>query len=102
MDNNKIESLLIQIQSQISQMQSDITDLKEGQSQMQSDIICLKEGQSRIEDKLEDMDARNATNHTKLLNTFETISEDIDFITHKESITEKEVFTIKKKLEIIK
>lgn len=88
MDNNKIETLLMQI--------------LENQASMQSDIKELTSKVDSIKDQIIEFEAKTATYHIETLNNFNEVNENIDFLTHKESQTEKEVYSIKKKLQVIK
>lgn len=62
------------------------------------DVSELKEGQIRIENKLDELEGKNATNHVSTNNRLDKVSDDLDFLTHKEFQTEKEMFQIKQKL----
>lgn len=51
-----------------------------------------------LEDKLNDLEAANATNHIATNTRLNKISDDLDFLTHKEFQTEKEMFYLKQRL----
>lgn len=67
-------------------------------STLTEDVAELKDGQARIEDKIDDIESKNANNHVLINSKLIKISEDLDFLTHKEFQTEKEMYHIKKKL----
>ena len=104
-----MEEILKQILVEIKEMKTDIKDLKVGQERIEVDIKDLKHGQSILTDKvdninncLQETDVRQAFSHLQLVNALKKIENDIDFIGHKEFENEKEVFNIKKHLEIVK
>ena len=53
---------------------------------------------SNLEDKLNNLEGTNATNHVAINSKLNKVSEDLDFLTHKEFQTEKEMYHIKQKL----
>lgn len=79
----------------LESMQSDIKEIK-------TDVKTLKDGQCRIEAKLEDLEPKNATRHTELLDKIDTLNKDVKFVKHKLHETEEDVFDIKDHLKIIK
>lgn len=79
-----IETLLQQILDSQKQMQSDISEIKGKVNAVYDQTADLTEFKTSISDKLD------------------KISEDIEYLTHKEHQTEKEVYSIKKKLEVIR
>jgi predicted nucleic acid-binding Zn-ribbon protein len=90
-----VEDLLKQMLSEIKDIKIDIKELKENQNH-------ANESLGRIESKLDDLEIKNANNHIETMRSLKDINETLDFLTHKENQTEKEVYTIKKRLEIIK
>lgn len=79
-----MEDLLKQILGKLNSMESDIKELK-------SDVKDLKEGQSRIEAKLDDLEPKNATRHTEILNRIDTLSKDLVLV---EAISSKNMSDI--------
>ncbi|MDU1601937.1 MULTISPECIES: hypothetical protein [Clostridium] len=84
MDNNKIESLLLQILKNQESMQSDITEIK-----------------NKI-DSVYDQTADLTEFRTETKDNFNSITKDVKFIKHKLHETEEDVFDIKDHLKIIK
>jgi peptidoglycan hydrolase CwlO-like protein len=84
MDNNKIESLLMQI--------------IENQTKMQTDITEIKEKINSVYDKTADL----TEFRTETKANFNTITKDVKFIKHKLHETEGDVFDIKDYLKIVK
>jgi predicted nucleic acid-binding Zn-ribbon protein len=90
-----IEDKVTNIEGRVENIEGDISIIK-------ADVVDLKKGQNRIEAKFNDFEVRNANNHIETMRTFQSINETLDFLTHKEHQTEKEVYTIKKRLEVIR
>jgi chromosome segregation ATPase len=100
-NEEKILNLLTQMQdqmnnmqSQMNTMQSDIKSLKENQTSMQSDISEIKNKVTAINDQTADLTEFHTETNFKL----NKLSGDLDFLTHKEFQTEKEMFHLKRKL----
>ncbi len=76
---------------------------------MQEDIVELKQGQTRLErkldevsNKLDDLEVKNAERHIEISSKLDRISDDVEFIKHKEFENEQNIFKLKKKFDIIK
>ena len=132
MENSKIEILLSQIlenqnsmkseindmKSDISSMKSDIGDMKSEISSMKSDIGGMKSEISSIKSDMKNgfdavtnrIDALSnglgnmVTNDIadELSNQLKEIKDDIEFLTHKTTETEKDVYKIQNHLKIVK
>ena len=61
----------------------------------------IKEIKNKV-DAVYDQTAKTCEDVTSLNLKLDDLKEDIEFLTHKENQTEKEVYSIKKKLQIIK
>lgn len=73
--------------------------------QILSELKDIKEGQIRIEKKLDsvhDHTAKITEDITEANMKIDKISDDIDFLKHKEHQTEEDLFKLKKNLQIIK
>lgn len=90
-----MEQILNQILEKLNSMESDIKELR-------TDVKGLNSKVDGIKDQLTEFEAKAATYHVETLNNFNEVNENIDFLTHKENQTEKEVYSIKKKLQVIK
>ncbi|HCW03720.1 MAG TPA: hypothetical protein DGK91_03750 [Clostridium sp.] len=102
---NKISSMESKIGSmelKIGSMESKIDILDKDVKTIKGDVVELKVGQSRLENKLNEFEAKNANNHIETKKDLININESLDYLTHKEHQTEKDVYTIKKRLEVIK
>jgi len=84
MENNKIESLLMQI--------------LENQTKMQSDITEIKEKINSVYDQTADLTEFRTENRAN----FSSINKDVKFIKHKLHETEEDVFDIKDHFKIVK
>lgn len=84
MDNNKIESLLMKILDNQTQMQSDITEIKDKMNAVFNQTANLTEFRTETKDN------------------FAILSKDVKFIKHKLHETEEDVFDIKDHLKIVK
>lgn len=51
-----------------------------------------------LEDKLIKIEGTNTTNHVAIDNKLNKVSRDLDFLTHKEFQTEREIYDIKQRL----
>lgn len=83
-----MEELLKQILNKIEIMGTDIKD--------------LKEGQLRIENKIDELEAKNATTHSNIFHKLNSVENDVKFVKDKLNKTEEDVFDIKDHLKIIK
>ena len=102
---SKIGSMELKIGSmelKIGSMESKIDILDKDVKTIKGDVVELKVGQSRLENKLNEFEAKNANNHIETKKDLININESLDYLTHKEHQTEKDVYTIKKRLEVIK
>lgn len=116
MEINKVETLLIQILENQSSMQSDIKELNSKVDRINTKVNELDSKVDKLDSKVNELDskvdalkdqltefeAKTANYHIETLNSFTEVNESIDFLTHKENQTEKEVYNIKKKLQVIK
>lgn len=91
MEDNRVESLLIQIIDNQNKMQSDITGMK-------SDITEIKGKIDSVYEQTADL----TEFRTETKEGFISLNKDVRFIKHKLHQTEEEVFDIKDKLKIVK
>ncbi|BCZ45715.1 hypothetical protein psyc5s11_17820 [Clostridium gelidum] len=105
MENNKIESLLVQILENQTKMQSDITGMQFDITGIQSDITGMKSDITEIKGKINsvyDQTADLTEFRTETKDNFSSINKDVKFIKHKLHETEEDVFDIKDHLKIVK
>ena len=65
-------------------------------------INQLAEKVDIVSNQISEFEAKTATYHLETLDEFNTVNENIAYLTHRESQTEKEVFSLKNKFQIIK
>ncbi len=114
MDNNEllkaigevIDGKIEALTNTVNEIRETVGGLTETISNIQAELKEFrKETNERfdtIEDKINNLEGTNASNHIDMNGKIDKISDDLDYLTHKEAQTEKDVFTIKKKLNIIK
>lgn len=76
-------------------IENEIQDIKKDLNEFR---VEANEGFDSLEDKLNNLEGTNAANHLTTKTKLDKISEDLDFLTHKEFQTEREMFHIKQKL----
>lgn len=90
------------LDSEVSGLKEDISSLKQGQTNIKDEVKEFRtqtmERFDSVEDKLNDLEATNATNHIDTNAKLNKVSDDLDFLSHKEFQTEKEMYHIKQKL----
>lgn len=118
---NNIQNQVSNIQSEVANIQLEVNSIKDDQKLLFAEVHSIKNDQKllhddivevktvqkehsellySLKDQLNELDDKNATNHTLTIEKIDSLSNDLDFLTHKETQTEKEVYTIKKKLQI--
>ncbi len=100
-----MEKILKQILEELTTVKSDISEIKTEVKEIRTDVDILKDdavqlkvGQKRIEEKLNSTHDQVIRNTEKIQETntkLDTMSNDIDYIAHKESLNEKELFIIR-------
>ena len=102
MNDRELLELLL---SKVTSMESDIKDIKIGLKSVNEQTTILTEFReetntnfNNLEDKLTDLEGTNASNHVAINSRLNKVSDDLDFLTHKEFQTEKEMYHIKQKL----
>ncbi len=73
-------------------------EMQEGFNDIKKDMSFLMEGQNKIANKLNELEGKNAANHISMNTKLNKVSEELDFLSHKEFQTEKEMYLIKQKL----
>ncbi|AZR72211.1 hypothetical protein BBF96_01640 [Anoxybacter fermentans] len=95
----KMQSDITRMQSDITKMQSDIAKIQSDITKMQSDITNLKSEVKEIKLDLKtvmEQTAELTEFRTETIRKFDKISNDIDFIKHKELQNEQDIFYLKK------
>ncbi|RKD26095.1 hypothetical protein SAMN02745883_02245 [Caminicella sporogenes DSM 14501] len=104
-DVNTLKTDVSSLKDDVYILKTDVSFLKDNVDVLKTDTNNLKAGQERIEIKLDTVYVQTA-NLTEFKTETQTIlnkvSNDLDFLTYKESQNEKELFNIKKNLQIVK
>lgn len=99
MENDKLFELMTkmygEMQEGFKEVRSEIKDVK-------SELIEFREETNKrfdgLDDKLNDLEATNAGNHVNIKAKLNKVSDDLDFLSHKEFQTEREMYHIKQRL----
>lgn len=86
----------------LKQILDELKGIKEIQTQTNKRLDSLEFKVDSVKDQISDLDAKNATYHLETSSQLNSLLEDVDYLTHKEHQTEKEVYTLRKKIEVIK
>jgi hypothetical protein len=107
-----MEKILGEILGQLKEVNTRLITLEDGQKEVNTRLITLEDGQNEIKVEVKEINRKTDIifNQTAGLTEFQTdvnhhlntIKKDISFVCHKEVENEKDVFQIKKQLEIIK
>ncbi len=84
----EVNSKINTIDGELKDVKSTIEDFREETNKKFDDLG----------DKLNDLEATNATNHVSIKARLNKVSDDLDFLSHKEFQTEREMYHIKQKL----
>ncbi|MGL5086719.1 MAG: hypothetical protein ACRC68_13525 [Clostridium sp.] len=102
---NKLESMDNKINSmdnKISSMDDKINSMDEGQQRIEIEIAGIKKDISKVDDKLIDLEAKNATSHSEMRLANDKVLTEVKFIRHRLNETEKDIFTLCDHLKIVK
>lgn len=86
------------IRSDVDVLKTEVKEIRTDVDILKDDAVQLKVGQKRIEEKLNsthDQVIRNTEKIQEANTKLDTMSNDIDYIAHKESLNEKELFIIR-------
>lgn len=90
------------LKEDVSGLKEDVSGLKQGQDSLKKDLKEFrKETNKRFDnlgDQLNEIEGINASNHIVTNTKLNKVSSDLDFLSHKEFQTEREMFNIKQKL----
>lgn len=99
MDNEQLFELMTKM---YSEMQEGFKELKNEVIEVKEELREFREETNEkfdnLEDKLTNLEGTNAANHVAISNRLNKVSRDLDFLTHKEFQTEKEIYDIKQRL----
>lgn len=108
-NEEKICDLLEKVYIELQETKKELGEVKDSQVSMQGQLNDLDKkvdtnhsetmnNLHEIKDRIHELDTKNAANHIASNTRLDKISDDLDFLTHKEFQTEKEVFKLKRKL----
>lgn len=89
--DSRFEQLQLDVNARLEQLQSDVNDIKLDMADIKAEVKSISEQTHNL------LEFRTETRMT-----LDTISQEIDFINHKELQNEKDLFTLKKNLQLIK
>lgn len=94
-DISEIETEVKEIRVDVDVLKTEVKEIRTDVDILKDDATQLKVGQKRIEEKLNSTHDQVIKNTEKIQETntkLDTMSNDIDYIAHKESLNEKELF----------
>lgn len=91
----QVNSRITGVESKVESIEGEVKEIKEELRGFREETT---ERFDNLEDKLIEMEGINAANHVFIKTKLNKVSEDLDFLTHKEFQTEREMFHIKQKL----
>ena len=89
MENNKIESLLMQILENQTSMQSDITGIKSDVSGLKSDVSGLKSDISELKSRVANLESGQIRIENKLNATYDHVADLTEAVTDIKAASEK-------------
>lgn len=99
MDNEQLFELMTKM---YSEMQEGFKELKNEVIEVKEELKGFREEANErfdnLEDKLIEMEGINASNHVVINTKLNKVSDDLDFLSHKEFQTEREMYLIKQRL----
>lgn len=98
MENQILQQILNElkgINTRLDTLDSKVDNLEFSQNQIKEKIDSIK-------DQVSDLDSKNANNHLETSSQLNSLLEDVDYLTHKEHETQKDVYLLKRKIEVIK
>lgn len=105
MNENRIESMLSQlismvgsIQTEQQAMKSKFKEMKSDIAEMKSEIKEVKQQQESIQNRLEKLETISEERHKEILERFESLERDQDFIWEKTARNEREIGNIKRQM----
>lgn len=115
-DINELKTDVISLKTDVGSLKTDVGSLKTDVSSLKTDVSSLKNGQERIEDKvdkiytyLEEIDAKQATNHLEVTNKFtetntkiDSVQFDVNNLATKVYTSDNKIIEIDRKLNIVK
>ena len=104
-DRELLELIATQVGNLTTNMDTlnkDMAELTEGQNKIENEIGEFRKETNKnfddLSDKLNNLEATNATNHVSIKARLNKVSDDLDFLSHKEFQTEREMYHIKQRL----
>lgn len=98
MNENRIESMLSQLISMVGSIQTEQQAMKSDIAEMKSEIKEVKQQQESIQNRLEKLETISEERHKEILERFESLERDQDFIWEKTARNEREIGNIKRQM----
>lgn len=98
MNENRIESMLSQLISMVGSIQTEQQAMKSDIAEMKSEIKEVKQQQESIQNRLEKLETISEERHKEILERFESLERDQDFILEKTARNEREIGNIKRQM----
>lgn len=97
-----LEKIYVELQNTKSELKAEIQENRNSIDRVETELKGFREETntnfSNLEDKLNNLEGTNVANHVATNSKLNKVSEDLDFLTHKEFQTEKEMYHIKQRL----
>jgi predicted transcriptional regulator len=108
-NEDKIYDLLEKVYIELQDTKKELGEVKENQISMQGKLNNLDkkvdtnhsktiDNFNEIKDQIHELDTKNTANHIATNTRLDKVSDDLEFLTHKEFQAEKEIFRLKKKI----
>lgn len=98
----QVNSRIDGVENEVNEIKKDVSGLKEGQNKIEKELKEFRketnENFNILEDNLIEMEGINASNHVIINTKLNRVSSNLDFLSHKEFQTEREMYHIKQKL----
>lgn len=98
MNENRIENMLSQLISMVGSIQTEQQAMKSDIAEMKSEIKEVKQQQESIQNRLEKLETISEERHKEILERFESLERDQDFIWEKTARNEREIGNIKRQM----
>jgi chromosome segregation ATPase len=100
--DNRILDILNELQAGQKRLEGKVGSIENKVESVQKDITEVKADVKGLYKYIDEVDARNATNHLIQKKSIEDIKETLNFVKHKENQNEEQLFKIKEHLTVVK
>lgn len=99
MENDKLFELMTkmygEMQEGFKEMKDEVKDVKKQLNEFREETNTRFDG---LEDKINNLEGVNASNHVTIKTKLEKVSDDLDFLSHKEFQAERDMYHLKQRL----